>query len=98
MFRKFFALFFSVLFMASLFAPAITLVVGGDSDILVLLETTEEENKEQEMHKDVEVKFIQTQTINIFYKDDLKNGTNYVYLFNHLEHYIGINLPPPKLS
>ncbi|PHR71596.1 MAG: hypothetical protein COA67_06165 [Lutibacter sp.] len=97
MYRKFFALFFSVLFMASLFVPAITLVVKGEADLLVLLDITEEENKEQEILKDAEIKFIEKEAISAFYKEDLKKETNHVYFFNHSEHYIGIHLPPPEL-
>jgi hypothetical protein len=96
MFRKFFALFFSVLFMTSLFLPAINFVANGDANLFVLIDKPEEENKEQEILKDAEIKFIETHSVNNYYKEDLIKKINYVYFFNHSEHYVGINLPPPE--
>ena len=96
MLRKFFALFFSVLFMASIVLPAITLVVEGDIELVELFDTNEEQ-KEQETHMDTEVKYIEKHSMAYFYNDDSRKETNYVYFFNHSEHYIGINLPPPEL-
>ena len=81
--------------MASILTPAITYVVKGEVDILVLLDSTEEEKKEK--LKDVEDKIIENQRINNSYIDNLRKDINYVYFFNHSEHYVGINLPPPKL-
>ena len=83
--------------MASLLVPTITLVVKGEADLLVLLDITEEEKQEQEILKDAEVKFIEKQGINTFNKDDSQKETNFISFFNHSEHYIGINLPPPEL-
>ena len=94
MFKKFLALFFSVLFVTSLLIPTITLVVKGDADLLVLIDTKEDK---QETLKDAEIKFIEKQAINTFYKDDSKKEAIYVYFLNQSEHYIGINLPPPEL-
>ncbi len=62
--RKFLTFFFSFIFVISIGLPAISLLCDDDSEAIILVEKTEEENKESEFTEDAELKFLQITRLN----------------------------------
>ncbi len=93
--RKFLSFFFSLVFVISIALPTISYLCDDDSDNVVLIEKTEEENKESEITEDAEVKFLEITKLNDSAVTTRATKENYhSQSFYSLSHNDVMNPPP----
>jgi len=95
--RNFISIVFSIIFVASLIAPTVIAMVDDSIDISVFYTSSEEEEKENEKNKDIEV-FVSE----IYVEEDNLLGTENTkilgyYFNNYLRPHLNLISPPPEL-
>ncbi|MDY7394620.1 hypothetical protein UMM65_05160 [Aureibaculum sp. 2210JD6-5] len=86
-----------VVFANFIIAPTVISLVDDATDISLVFNLNEEENKEKESEKDKEIKLFQIENLNHSFRDF--SGKLYeLYKANYSKHYLKLHLPPPEFS
>lgn len=94
--REFVSFFFSLVFLLGITMPTISYFCDSNNDIIVLLEVTEEENKESEIAKDAEVKFLEITKLNAALVDSKTSKKDNYYLNLYSLSHGDVISPPPE--
>lgn len=95
--RNFITFFFSLIVILSVVSPTINYRIDGINDTFALVDINEAENKNIEMTKDFEIKFLERYNFTSLFKNEGKKFHNYC-LQTYDDLYNGITLPPPEFS
>ena len=86
-----------VVFVNFIVAPTIISLADENADISLVFNVNEEENKEKESEKDVEIKLLQTESLQKSFTG-FSVSNNKLYKENYPKHFMKLHSPPPELS
>ncbi|NOY48175.1 MAG: hypothetical protein GXO84_08285 [Chlorobi bacterium] len=94
--RSLISIIFSVIFMITLIAPSVIIVIDNDADISFFYDTTEEEDKGSEKHKDLEVLFSEfNENEAYFVSNETESNLGY-YFKKYPKPHLNLISPPPE--
>ncbi len=95
--KNFITFFFSLIVVLSVISPAINYTFEGTNDTFTLVDINKVENKNNEMAKNFEIKFLERYNFASLFKIEGEKDHNY-RLHTYDDLYNGITLPPPEFS
>jgi hypothetical protein len=93
--RSIISIIFSVIFMITLIAPSVIIVIDNDADISFFYDTTEEEEKGNEKHKELEVLFSELNENEAYFVSNETEGNLGYYFKNYSKPHLNLISPPP---
>jgi hypothetical protein len=97
MYKTIVAVFFSFIFMALISAPTVSVVLNSDFDVSILLDSSEEEEKEgKESSKDIEVKILQIRDDSGSSFFDSSSSISGFYSNTYSSKHFKLVSPPPQ--
>jgi len=94
--RSIISLLFSMIFMITLIAPSVIVVIDNDADISFFYNTTDEEEKGSEKHKDLEVMFSEfIENESYLVSNETENNLGY-YFKKYPKPHLNLISPPPE--
>lgn len=94
--RSLVSVLFSLIFMITLIAPSVIIVIDNDADISFFYDTTEEEEKGNEKHKDLEVLFSEFNENEAYFVSNETEGNLRYYFKKYLKPHLNLISPPPE--
>lgn len=96
--NKIIATLFSILFLSVIATPTIILALDNSMDVKVLVVTSEEEEKDEEVNKTIELYSLNdNKVLSSFYIFENNNFSNYQFNNYHKPH-LNLVSPPPEFS
>lgn len=97
MLKNFFSIILLLVFATFIVAPTVISLIDKNADVSLIFSLNEEESKEKESEKDIEIKLLQIETPSDSFMDFSEKIAK-LCQENYARHYLKLHLPPPEFS